>query len=239
MPPPSFSEDQRTYLTEFNFEALLRKYPECQHHERDASDESWTTLVKDKLHANYNEMELYKQLRDIAERIIKDTGHCALTRVDSSVVFLEGQRSYSCLVSVRVECALVTVLDNPIFEALRRDNYEMLAVRLAAYPELVNAQYTKGVFVRGDTPLGYVLSHMHDIRTLQLLLNHGALPKMSVERFVRYNTPYRKLVARKWRKHIRHITLIILSIGATTQRHQRHEFAAFARATWTLKNEYC
>lgn len=236
-PPPAFREDQLQYLRQFNFEALLRKYPQCQYSGNAAAAAEkwkWSAKWEGKIYCDVFEMRIYKQLLAIAESILKQTGHCVLQGVVSHVAVADNDKSI-CSVSVHVDCILIITEANFILEAIHRDNIELL-IEWLKRPELVT--HINECNAVGDTPLGYVLGHMSDMRVLTLLLDHGALPTMSSERFARYNTSYRRPVVRRWRAHVRMLTLLMLGIGSKRRRRHRNEYATIAHMLWQMRKKY-
>src|SRR6185295_15246089 len=144
----------------------------------------------------------------------------------------------ACRIALRVCCRLVLQHpENLVWEALRRDNLEMLNTWLCR-PE-VGALVNVPGGPKGQTPLGHALGDM-DMTVLMALLNHGALPLgIDPGRFVRYTSSYRAPVVRAWWEHMRSLALAFLAVAKQEGwRHLRQEMAMFARAMWALRWKY-
>jgi hypothetical protein len=124
-------------------------------------------------------------------------------------------------------------VESPIFEALHRNNYEMLEVWLADKPELVH----QACVLSGQTPLGYALARV-DKRLVTLFLKYGALPTMPSERFACYNRSLARPVAQTWQAHMRKLALLMLVIGKVYFRRYRDVFSLFARKLWEQRMKY-
>lgn len=258
--PPVFSAEQRSYLREFNFEALLRKQhgitsEKWLRYNEDDGVEKWVVAVNYKLYCEaagdptLSNMRLYQKLVHVAHQIALQIAPCALCDVQCTITFADeeagpwsGNRDGAeCRVALRVGCRLVLRYPkNLLWEALARDNLEMLGTWLCRSE--VDALVNVVGGPKGETPLAHVMSTVpaKDMSTLTVLLNHGALP-LGIDpiRFSRYASSYRTPVVRAWRAHVRMIVLALLAMAKQQgKRHMRQELGMFAKAVWAMRWKY-